>query len=79
MGLSQADASCFSQAKVNDRGVAAFAYNVMLRPGATLGLGLSLDTQNLNEAAHKVCTTSPMLKVKTDISRSELALFSTLR
>ena len=43
-----------NQAKINDRGIAAFAYNVKLRPGVTVGLGLSLDTQNLNEAAHKV-------------------------
>ena len=43
------------QAKVNDRGIAALAYNVKLRPGVTVGLGVSLDTQNLNEAAHKVC------------------------
>ena len=42
------------QAKVNDRGIAAVAYNVLLRPGFTLGLGASFDTQNLNEAAHKV-------------------------
>lgn len=44
------------QAKVNDRGIAALAYNVKLRPGVTVGLGLSLDTQNLKEAAHKVRT-----------------------
>jgi voltage-dependent anion channel protein 2 len=42
------------QAKVNDRGIAAIAYNTILRPGFTLGLGLSLDTQKLNEASHKV-------------------------
>lgn len=42
------------QAKINDRGVAALAYNVLLRPGVTLGLGASFDTQNLNQAAHKV-------------------------
>jgi len=48
------DPTSFVKAKVNDRGIAAFAYNIILRPGATLGLGLSLDTQNLNEAAHKV-------------------------
>lgn len=41
------------QAKVNDRGIAALAYNTVLRPGFTLGLGLSLDTQKLNEASHK--------------------------
>lgn len=39
---------------MNDRGIAALAYNVLLRPGVTVGLGLSLDTQNINEAAHKV-------------------------
>ena len=44
-----------AQAKVNDRGITALAYNVKLRPGVTVGLGVSLDTQNLNEAAHKVC------------------------
>ena len=42
------------QAKINDRGVAALGYNVLLRPGVTLGLGASFDTQNLNQAAHKV-------------------------
>jgi voltage-dependent anion channel protein 2 len=44
----------FLQAKINDRGIAALAYNVLLRPGVTLGLGASFDTQNLNQAAHKV-------------------------
>jgi len=39
---------------VNDRGIAALAYNVLLRPGITVGLGASLDTQKLNESAHKV-------------------------
>lgn len=43
-----------SQAKINDRGIAALAYNVKLGTGATLGLGASLDTQNLSQAAHKV-------------------------
>ena len=42
------------QAKINDRGIAALAYNVKLGTGTTLGLGASLDTQNLNQAAHKV-------------------------
>jgi hypothetical protein len=42
------------QAKINDRGIAALAYNVKLGTGATLGLGASLDTQNLNQASHKV-------------------------
>ncbi|MCJ1459059.1 Mitochondrial porin [Mycoblastus sanguinarius] len=50
------DPTSFAKAKVNDRGIAALAYNVKLRPGVTVGLGVSLDTQNLNEAAHKVGT-----------------------
>jgi voltage-dependent anion channel protein 2 len=50
------DPTSFVKAKVNDRGIAALAYNVLLRPGVTVGLGLSLDTQNINEAAHKVGT-----------------------
>ncbi|KAI9814998.1 MAG: Mitochondrial porin [Pycnora praestabilis] len=48
------DPTSFAKAKINDRGIAALAYNVLLRPGVTLGLGASFDTQNLNEAAHKV-------------------------
>lgn len=43
-----------SQAKINERGIAALAYNVKLGTGVTLGLGASLDTQNLSQAAHKV-------------------------
>ena len=42
------------QAKINDRGIAALAYNVKLSTAVTLGLGASFDTQNLNAAAHKV-------------------------
>ncbi len=41
---------------MNDRGIAAVAYNVALRPGVTLGLGASFDTQKINEGTHKVCT-----------------------
>jgi len=48
------DPTSFAKAKINDRGIAALAYNVLLRPGVTLGLGASFDTQNLNESAHKV-------------------------
>lgn len=55
-GKYRLDPTSFAKAKINDRGIAAFAYNVKLRPGVTVGLGLSLDTQNLNEAAHKVGT-----------------------
>lgn len=43
-----------SQAKVNDRGIVSLAYNVLLRSGVTIGAGISLDTQKLNESAHKV-------------------------
>lgn len=50
------DPTSFVKAKVNDRGIAALAYNVLLRPGVTVGLGMSLDTQNINEAAHKIGT-----------------------
>ncbi|KAI9771296.1 MAG: Voltage-dependent anion-selective channel protein 1 [Geoglossum simile] len=48
------DGESFAKAKINDRGIAALAYNVRLRPGVTLGLGASFDTQNLNQSAHKV-------------------------
>jgi len=51
------DPTSFAKAKVNDRGIAALAYNIRLRPGVIFGVGVSLDTQNLNEAAHKVGTT----------------------
>jgi len=48
------DPSSFAKAKINDRGIAALAYNVKLGTGVTLGLGASFDTQNLSQAAHKV-------------------------
>jgi len=48
------DEQSFAKAKINDRGIAALAYNVCLRRGVTLGLGASFDTQNLNQSAHKV-------------------------
>jgi voltage-dependent anion channel protein 2 len=44
------------QAKIDDRGVAAVAYNVLLRPGVTLGLGASFDTQKMDQSSHKVST-----------------------
>ncbi|KAG8528008.1 uncharacterized protein KY384_006924 [Bacidia gigantensis] len=53
-GKYRIDPVSFTKAKVNDRGIASLAYNVKLRPSVTLGLGLSLDTQNLNESAHKI-------------------------
>merc|ERR1712098_381046 len=40
------DPSSFAKAKINDRGIAALAYNVKLGTGSTLGLGASFDTQN---------------------------------
>jgi voltage-dependent anion channel protein 2 len=44
------------QAKINDRGIAALAYSTKLNAGTTIGLGLSLDTNKLNEAGHKIGT-----------------------
>jgi len=48
------DPVSFAKVKINDRGVAAVAYNVLLRPGVTLGLGASFDTQKLDQATHKI-------------------------
>lgn len=42
------------QGKINDRGVAAVSYNVLIRTGVTLGVGASFDTQKLDQATHKV-------------------------
>lgn len=50
------DPVSFVKAKINDRGVAAVAYNVLLREGVTLGVGASFDTQKLDQATHKVGT-----------------------
>jgi len=50
------DPVSFAKLKINDRGVAAVAYNVLLRPGVTLGLGASFDTQKLDQATHKIGT-----------------------
>ncbi|QIW98089.1 hypothetical protein AMS68_003607 [Peltaster fructicola] len=50
------DPLSFAKAKINDRGIAAFAYSTKLNSGTTLGLGLSLDTAKLNEAGHKIGT-----------------------
>ena len=50
------DPLSFAKAKVNDRGIAALAYNTKLNAGTTLGLGLSLDLNKLNEAGHKIGT-----------------------
>lgn len=48
------DESAFAKAMVNSQGIATVSYNQILRPGVTLGLGLSADTQRLNESAHKL-------------------------
>jgi len=50
------DSVSFTKAKINDRGVAAVSYNVLIRPGATLGLGVSFDTTKLDQATHKIGT-----------------------
>jgi len=50
------DPVSFAKAKINDRGVAAVAYNVLLREGVTFGVGASFDTQKLDQATHKVGT-----------------------
>jgi len=50
------DPVSFVKGKINDRGVAAVAYNVLLREGVTFGIGASFDTQKLDQATHKVGT-----------------------
>lgn len=72
-GLAVVSMLTVKQGKVNDRGIAALAYNVLLRPGFTLGLGASFDTQNLNEASHKVChAPGPWISRLTILGRSQL-------
>jgi voltage-dependent anion channel protein 2 len=48
------DPLSFAKVRINDRGIAALAYNVTLREGVKLGLGASFDTQKLDQATHKV-------------------------
>jgi len=48
------DSAAFVKLKINNQGIAALAYNQLLRPGVTLGLGTSINTQRLSEPAHKV-------------------------
>lgn len=50
----QLDDTAFVKAKINSQAVAALAYSQVLRPGVKLGLGVSFDTQKLNESAHKL-------------------------
>ncbi|KAL8959561.1 MAG: hypothetical protein Q9193_003599 [Seirophora villosa] len=55
-GKYRLDPTSFAKAKVNDRGIASLAYNVLLRSGVTVGFGVSLDTHKLNESAPKYGT-----------------------
>ncbi|VVT52058.1 uncharacterized protein SAPINGB_P003303 [Magnusiomyces paraingens] len=50
----QLDSSAFVKAKINSASIASLAYSQVLRPGVKLGLGVSFDTQKLNESAHKL-------------------------
>lgn len=50
------DPNSFAKAKINDRGIAALAYSTKLNAGVTWGVGMSLDTNKLNEAGHKIGT-----------------------
>lgn len=50
------DPLSFAKAKLNDRGILALAYNTKVNKGLTWGLGMSLDTQKLNESGHKIGT-----------------------
>jgi voltage-dependent anion channel protein 2 len=40
--------------KINNSGIAALSYVQTLRPGIKVGFGASIDTQHLQEAAHKI-------------------------
>lgn len=48
------DPLSFTKAKINDRGIAAVAYNVLLRPSVNIGLGASFDTTKLDQANPKI-------------------------
>lgn len=48
------DPLSFTKAKINDRGIAAVSYNVLFRPGVTVGLGASFDTTKLDQANPKL-------------------------
>lgn len=60
------DPLSFTKAKINDRGIAAVSYNVLLREGVTLGLGASFDTQKLDSSPNKVSfpNCSALIRVK---------------
>ncbi|KAI9737795.1 MAG: hypothetical protein M1834_009163 [Cirrosporium novae-zelandiae] len=48
------DPTSFVKAKINDRGIAALAYNIKVRSGVTFGAGVGLDTQKLDQPVHKI-------------------------
>lgn len=48
------DPSSFVKARLNNRGIAAFAYSQLVRPGVTLGVGLEANLEKLNESSHKI-------------------------
>lgn len=48
------DGGAFVKAKINSQAIAAVSYSQVLRPGVRLGLGVSFDTQKLNQSAHKL-------------------------
>ncbi|KAG4305853.1 hypothetical protein PORY_000763 [Pneumocystis oryctolagi] len=48
------DKDVFIKVKINNDGIAGFSYTQSLYSGIKVGLGLSLDTQRLSEAAHKI-------------------------
>ena len=49
------------QVKVDNKGIAAVAYNTKVKEGFTLGLGASFDTQKINEGSHKVSNVPPSM------------------
>jgi voltage-dependent anion channel protein 2 len=72
------DSNAFVKAKINNQGIAALAYSQLLRPGVTLGLGASIDTQRLAEPAHKVIIILPSLPFGAQrlmVIRSDLTLY----
>ncbi|KAK9474091.1 porin POR1 [Dipodascopsis tothii] len=48
------DSNASAKAKINSAGIASLSYLQTLRPGVKLGLGISVDTQRLQEPAHKL-------------------------
>lgn len=44
----------YFQGKINNSGIAAVSYIQTLRPGIKVGFGASIDTQRLQESAHKI-------------------------